>query len=141
MIPSSIIVSTSFLLLLVIRCAGNLFLLIDFGFKPDCLCSSSYRWLLFVAFSRYHPVSINQSKHGILVTYQFQEIRGYGKTYVYIMDFIELLWDSTSVGEENETPSIRVWKPLPSIHILKILRGSLKGKAQREQYLGLSHYK
>ena len=29
-----------------------------------------------------------------------------------------------SVGEENETFCIRVWKPLPSRRILKTLRGS-----------------
>ena len=45
------------------------------------------------------------------------------------------LWDSTSVGEENETPFVRVWKPLPSRRVLKTLRESLKGKAQRGQYL------
>ena len=42
--------------------------------------------------------------------------------------------DLTSV-EENETPFIRVWKPLSSKCILKTSRGSLKGKAQRGQYL------
>ena len=34
----------------------------------------------------------------------------------------------TSVGEENETPFIRVWKPLPIRHVLKTLRESSKGK-------------
>ena len=33
--------------------------------------------------------------------------------------------------EENETFFIKVWKPVPSICILKILKGSPKGKAQR----------
>ena len=45
--------------------------------------------------------------------------------------------------EENETFFIRVWKPLPSRRALKTLRGSPKGKAQREQYLvavGLGRY-
>ena len=36
----------------------------------------------------------------------------------------------TSVEEENEAIFIRVWKPSPSLRVLKILRGSLKGKAQ-----------
>ena len=43
--------------------------------------------------------------------------------------------DPTLVGEENETPFIRVWKPLPSIRVLKTLRGSSKEKAQQGQYL------
>ena len=34
----------------------------------------------------------------------------------------------TSVQEENETFFIRVWKPFPSIYVLKTLRGSPKGK-------------
>ena len=54
------------------------------------------------------------------------------------------LWDPTLVGEENETLFIRVWKPLPSRCVLKTLRESLKGKAQRGQYLlavGLGCYK
>ena len=53
------------------------------------------------------------------------------------------LSDRTLVGEENETPFIRVWKPLSSIRVLKTLRGSPKGKAQRGQYLlaaGLGRY-
>ena len=38
------------------------------------------------------------------------------------------LWDLTSVGEENETFFIRVWNPLPSRRVLKILKKkSLKG--------------
>ena len=37
--------------------------------------------------------------------------------------------------EENEAFFIRVWKPLSSRRILKILKRSLKGKAQRGQYL------
>ena len=43
------------------------------------------------------------------------------------------------VGEENETPFIRVWKPFPSRRVLKP-----RGKAQRGQYLlvvGLDSYK
>ena len=35
---------------------------------------------------------------------------------------------------ENEALFIRVWKPLPSIRVLKTLRGSRKEKAQRGQY-------
>ena len=55
-----------------------------------------------------------------------------------------------SVGVENETPFIRVqkplsvWKPLPSRRVLKTLRGTRKRKAQRGQYLlavGLGRYK
>ena len=42
--------------------------------------------------------------------------------------------DPTSIGEENETPFIRVWKPLPSRDIVKTLRESPRGKAQRGQY-------
>ena len=45
------------------------------------------------------------------------------------------MWDPTSVGEENETPFIRVWNPLPRIRVLKTLRGTLKGKTQRGQCL------
>ena len=54
------------------------------------------------------------------------------------------LWDPTSVGERNEIFFIRIWKPLSSICILKSLRRSPKGKAQREHYLlaaSLSCYK
>ena len=40
------------------------------------------------------------------------------------------LWDPTSVGEENKTFFIRVWKPLPSRSVLKPW-----GKVQRGQYL------
>ena len=36
------------------------------------------------------------------------------------------LWDPTSAGEENETPFIRVWRPLPSRLVSKTLRGSPK---------------
>ena len=36
------------------------------------------------------------------------------------------LWDPTSVGEDNETFFIRVWKPLTSGHVLKTLRESPK---------------
>ena len=53
------------------------------------------------------------------------------------------LWDPTSIGKENETFFIRVWKPLPSRRVLKTLRGSPKGIAQRGQYLlmvGLGYY-
>ena len=53
------------------------------------------------------------------------------------------LLDCTSVGEENETSFIRVWKPPHSKRVLKTLRGSSKGKIQRGQYLlvvGLDHY-
>ena len=46
------------------------------------------------------------------------------------------LWDPTSIGEENETSFIRVWKTLPSRHVLKTLRGSSKGKAQKGHGLG-----
>ena len=42
---------------------------------------------------------------------------------------------NTLVGKENETFFIKVWKPLPSKRVLKTLRGSPKGKAQRGQYL------
>ena len=61
--------------------------------------------------------------------------------------------DPTSVGEENEaffirvenkTFFIRVWKSLPRRRILKTLRGSLTGRAQRGQHLlavGLGCYK
>jgi len=38
---------------------------------------------------------------------------------------------STSVGEDNETFFIRVWKPLPSIRVLKTLRGSPKEKTPK----------
>ena len=44
----------------------------------------------------------------------------------------------------NETFFTRVWKPLPNRRVLETLRGSLKGKAQRGQYLlavGLDSYK
>ena len=53
------------------------------------------------------------------------------------------LWDPTLVGEANEALLIRVWKPLPSIRVLKTLRGGPKGKTQRGQYLlavGLDSY-
>ena len=48
------------------------------------------------------------------------------------------------VEKENETPFIKVCKPLPSKRILKTLRGSPKEKTQRGQYLvavGLGRYK
>ena len=47
----------------------------------------------------------------------------------------ERLWDPISVAWENETFFVRVWKPLPSKRVLKTLRGSSKGKAQRGQHL------
>ena len=40
-----------------------------------------------------------------------------------------------SIGEDNETFFIRVWKPFPSRHVLKTLRGSLgsrKGQNPKE---------
>ena len=52
--------------------------------------------------------------------------------------------DLTSVREENETLFIMIWKPLLDSIVLKTLRGSLKGKIQREKYLlavGLDLYK
>ena len=45
------------------------------------------------------------------------------------------LWDPTSVGEKNEAFFIRVWRPLLNRHVFKTLRGCLKGKVQRGQYL------
>ena len=48
---------------------------------------------------------------------------------------VVILWDPISVGEENETPFIRVWKPFSNRCVLKTLRESPKGKAQRGQYL------
>ena len=45
---------------------------------------------------------------------------------------------------ENETPFIWVWKSLPNRRVLKTLRGSPKGKAQRRQCrlaVGLGRYK
>ena len=42
-------------------------------------------------------------------------------------------YNPTLVGEENETPFIRVWKPADAF--LKTLRGNPKGKIQRGQYL------
>ena len=53
------------------------------------------------------------------------------------------LRDPTSVGEENKTIFIRVWKPLFRRGVLKTLRENPEGKAQRRQYLlavGLSRY-
>ena len=44
------------------------------------------------------------------------------------------LWDPTLIGKRNKTLFIRVWKLLPSQHVLKTLRGSPKGKVQRRQY-------
>ena len=46
-------------------------------------------------------------------------------------------------SEENEALFIRVWRPLPSINIFKMLKESPKEKAQRGQYLlamSLGHY-
>ena len=37
--------------------------------------------------------------------------------------------------EENKEFLIRVWKPLPNNRVLKTLKESSKGKAQRERYL------
>ena len=37
------------------------------------------------------------------------------------------MWDPKSIEEENETFIIKVWKPLPSRHILKP-----RGEAQKE---------
>ena len=36
------------------------------------------------------------------------------------------LWDPTLVGEENKTFFIRVWKPLPCLHVLKTLEKKYK---------------
>ena len=52
-------------------------------------------------------------------------------SFVWIEELPAELWNLTSVGEEYEAFFIRVWKPLPSIHVLKTLSGSPKGKAQR----------
>ena len=41
----------------------------------------------------------------------------------------------TSVGERNKTLFTRVWKSLPKHSVLKTLKGSLKKKVQRRQYL------
>ena len=38
-----------------------------------------------------------------------------------ILQLQVFLLDPTSVGEENETPVIRVWKPLPSKHVLLVV--------------------
>ena len=49
------------------------------------------------------------------------------------------MWYPTFVDEENETPFIRVWKPLPNGRVLNPW-----GEVQRGQYLlavGLGHYK
>ena len=48
------------------------------------------------------------------------------------------LQDLTSVGEQNKTFFIRVWKSLSSRHVLKTLRRSPKGKALA---VGLGCYK
>ena len=45
------------------------------------------------------------------------------------------LWDLTSVGRENETLFTRVWKPFISRRVLKALKRSSGGKAQKGQYL------
>ena len=47
------------------------------------------------------------------------------------------LRDPTLVWEENETLFIRVWKPIR--RVLKILKGSTKGKSQKGQYLLAVH--
>ena len=49
---------------------------------------------------------------------------------------LENLEDPTSIGEENENFFIRVWKSLPSRHVLKTLKESPKGKAQRGPDIG-----
>ena len=44
----------------------------------------------------------------------------------------------------NEAFLVRVWKPLPNRRVLKTLRESPKGKAQRDQYVlavGLGRYR
>jgi len=46
-----------------------------------------------------------------------------------------ILWDPTLVGEGNETFLIRVWKPLPSRHVLKSWAWQRYVKGQSEQYL------
>ena len=46
--------------------------------------------------------------------------------------FYHELRDPTSVMEENEVFFIRVWKPLPSICVLKTLRGARKGKPKED---------
>ena len=64
------------------------------------------------------------------------------------LGYYKWYWLGRCVSEEAERERtkhffIRVWKPLPSQHVLKTLRGSLKGKAQRGQYLlavGLGRY-
>ena len=45
------------------------------------------------------------------------------------------LCDAILAGKGNKACLIRMWKPLPNRCVLKILRGSLKEKAQRRQYL------
>ena len=49
------------------------------------------------------------------------------------------LWDPTSVGEGNEAFFIRIWKYLPSRHVLKTLRGSPKRTISASGGLGLLH--
>ena len=46
----------------------------------------------------------------------------------------KILWDTTSVGEENKISFIRVWKLLPTRHVLKTFRSIPKGKVKRGQY-------
>ena len=48
-----------------------------------------------------------------------------------------MLMRYTSVGEENEAFFIRVWKPLPSIRVLKTLRGNPKRIISASGVLGL----
>ena len=45
---------------------------------------------------------------------------------------MDALWDPTSVGEENETFFIRMWKPLPNVRVLKTLREAPKGKPKED---------
>ena len=64
----------------------------------------------------------------------------YPKHIIILFEYIE---KDIASREENETFFIKVWKPLSSRHVLKTLRGSLKGKVQRGQYLlavGLGGY-
>ena len=42
------------------------------------------------------------------------------------------LWYPTLVGEENETPFIRVWKPFPSRRVLKAFKRTRKGKPKED---------
>ena len=51
--------------------------------------------------------------------------------FIYIPLFyssVSVTHFSTSVGEENGITFIKVWKPLSSRRVLKILKGTLQGK-------------